>query len=68
MITVAAAIFFIFRFAQVMDEVPATMSGALRGQSDNGFPALESLGGMRDCAGSGGADPCLALSSADGSG
>jgi multidrug resistance protein, MATE family len=43
-ITVAAAIFFVFAFAQVMDGVQSTMTGALRGLSDTGFPALVSLG------------------------
>jgi MATE family multidrug resistance protein len=42
-ITVAAAIFFVFAFAQVMDGVQSTMTGALRGLSDTGFPALVSL-------------------------
>ncbi len=43
-ITIAAAIFFVFAFAQVMDGVQSTMTGALRGLSDTGFPALVSLG------------------------
>jgi MATE family multidrug resistance protein len=42
-IAVAAAIFFVFAFAQVMDGVQSTMTGALRGLSDTGFPALVSL-------------------------
>ena len=43
-ITIAAAIFFVFAFAQVMDGVQSTMTGALRGLSDTGFPAIVSLG------------------------
>jgi len=43
-ITIAAAIFFVFAFAQVMDGVQSTMTGALRGLSDTGFPAMVSLG------------------------
>jgi len=43
-ITIAAAIFFIFAFAQIMDGVQSTMTGALRGLSDTGFPAMVSLG------------------------
>ncbi len=43
-VTIAAAIFFVFAFAQVMDGVQSTMTGALRGLSDTGFPALVSLG------------------------
>ena len=42
-ITVAAAIFFVFAFSQVMDGVQSTMTGALRGLSDTGFPAVVSL-------------------------
>jgi multidrug resistance protein, MATE family len=42
-ITIAAAIFLVFAFAQVMDGVQTTMTGALRGLSDTGFPALVSL-------------------------
>jgi multidrug resistance protein, MATE family len=42
-ITVAATIFFVFAFSQVMDGVQSTMTGALRGLSDTGFPALVSL-------------------------
>ena len=42
-IAVAAAIFFVFAFAQVMDGVQSTMTGALRGLSDTGFPAVVSL-------------------------
>jgi MATE family multidrug resistance protein len=42
-ITVAAAIFFVFAFSQVMDGVQSTMTGALRGLSDTGFPALVSM-------------------------
>lgn len=42
-ITVAAAIFLVFAFSQVMDGVQSTMTGALRGLSDTGFPALVSL-------------------------
>lgn len=43
-IAVAATIFFVFAFAQVTDGVQSTMTGALRGLSDTGFPALVSLG------------------------
>ncbi len=43
-ISIAAAIFFVFAFAQVMDGVQSTMTGALRGLSDTGFAALVSLG------------------------
>ena len=43
-ITIAAAIFFVFAFAQMMDGVQSTMTGALRGLSDTGFPAMVSLG------------------------
>jgi MATE family multidrug resistance protein len=42
-ITVAAAIFFVFAFSQVMDGVQSTMTGALRGLSDTGFPAVISF-------------------------
>jgi multidrug resistance protein, MATE family len=42
-ITIAAAIFFVFAFSQVMDGVQSTMTGALRGLSDTGFPAMVSL-------------------------
>jgi MATE family multidrug resistance protein len=42
-ITIAATIFFIFAFSQVMDGVQSTMTGALRGLSDTGFPATVSL-------------------------
>jgi MATE family multidrug resistance protein len=42
-IAVAATIFFVFAFAQVMDGVQSTMTGALRGLSDTGFPAVVSL-------------------------
>jgi len=42
-IAVATAIFFVFAFAQVMDGVQSTMTGALRGLSDTGFPAMVSL-------------------------
>lgn len=42
-ISVAAAIFFVFAFSQVMDGVQSTMTGALRGLSDTGFPAVVSL-------------------------
>jgi multidrug resistance protein, MATE family len=42
-IRVAAAIFFVFAFSQVMDGVQSTMTGALRGLSDSGFPAVVSL-------------------------
>ncbi len=42
-ITVAAAIFFVFAFSQVMDGVQSTMTGALRGLSDTGFPAMVSM-------------------------
>ena len=41
-IAYAAAIFFVFAVAQVMDGVQSTMTGALRGLSDTGFPALVS--------------------------
>lgn len=43
-IAVAATIFFVFAFSQVMDGVQSTMTGALRGLSDTGFPAWVSLG------------------------
>lgn len=42
-VTVAASIFFVFAFSQVMDGVQSTMTGALRGLSDTGFPAVVSL-------------------------
>jgi len=42
-ITIAATIFFVFAFSQVMDGVQSTMTGALRGLSDTGFPAMVSL-------------------------
>lgn len=42
-VAVAAAIFFVFAFSQVMDGVQSTMTGALRGLSDTGFPAVVSL-------------------------
>ncbi|MCX7288853.1 MAG: MATE family efflux transporter [Rhodobacterales bacterium] len=42
-IAVAATIFFVFAFSQVMDGVQSTMTGALRGLSDTGFPAAVSL-------------------------
>jgi MATE family multidrug resistance protein len=42
-IAVAATIFLVFAFSQVMDGVQSTMTGALRGLSDTGFPALVSL-------------------------
>lgn len=42
-IAVAAAIFLVFAFSQVMDGVQSTMTGALRGLSDTGFPALVSM-------------------------
>jgi MATE family multidrug resistance protein len=42
-IAVAGAIFFVFAFSQVMDGVQSTMTGALRGLSDTGFPAVVSL-------------------------
>lgn len=42
-IAVAAALFFVFAFSQVMDGVQSTMTGALRGLSDTGFPAWLSL-------------------------
>jgi multidrug resistance protein, MATE family len=42
-IAVAATIFFVFAFSQVMDGVQSTMTGALRGLSDTGFPALVSM-------------------------
>ncbi|MCU0827902.1 MAG: MATE family efflux transporter [Tabrizicola sp.] len=42
-IEVAAAIFFVFAFSQVMDGIQSTMTGALRGLSDTGFPAVVSL-------------------------
>lgn len=41
-IAFAAAIFVVFAVAQVMDGVQSTMTGALRGLSDTGFPALVS--------------------------
>jgi multidrug resistance protein, MATE family len=42
-IAVAATIFFVFAFSQVMDGVQSTMTGALRGLSDTGFPAVVSM-------------------------
>jgi len=42
-INIAATIFFVFAFSQVMDGVQSTMTGALRGLSDTGFPATVSL-------------------------
>lgn len=42
-IAVAAAIFLVFACSQVMDGVQSTMTGALRGLSDTGFPAVISL-------------------------
>jgi MATE family multidrug resistance protein len=42
-IAIAAAIFFVFAFSQVMDGVQSTMTGALRGLSDSGFAAMVSL-------------------------
>ena len=39
----AAALFFVFAFSQVMDGVQSTMTGALRGLSDTGFPAWMSM-------------------------
>ncbi len=42
-ISLAGAIFFVFAFSQVMDGVQSTMTGALRGLSDTGFPAAVSL-------------------------
>jgi MATE family multidrug resistance protein len=42
-IAVAAAIFLVFAFSQVMDGVQSTMTGALRGLSDTSFPAVVSL-------------------------
>ena len=42
-ITVAASIFVVFAFSQVMDGVQSTVTGALRGLSDTGFPAKVSL-------------------------
>jgi MATE family multidrug resistance protein len=42
-ITIAATIFFVFAFSQVMDGVQSTMTGALRGLSDTGFPAAVSM-------------------------
>jgi multidrug resistance protein, MATE family len=42
-VAVAATIFFVFAFSQVMDGVQSTMTGALRGLSDTGFPAAVSL-------------------------
>jgi MATE family multidrug resistance protein len=42
-IAVAAALFFVFACSQVMDGVQSTMTGALRGLSDTGFPAWLSL-------------------------
>jgi MATE family multidrug resistance protein len=41
--TVAAGLFFVFAFSQVMDGLQSTMTGALRGLSDTGFPAWLSL-------------------------
>jgi multidrug resistance protein, MATE family len=42
-VAVAATIFFVFAFSQVMDGVQSTMTGALRGLSDTGFPAVVSM-------------------------
>lgn len=42
-VALAAALFFVFAFSQVMDGVQSTMTGALRGLSDTGFPAGVSL-------------------------
>ena len=42
-IIVATSIFVVFAFSQVMDGVQSTMTGALRGLSDTGFPAKVSL-------------------------
>ena len=42
-ITIAASIFVVFAFSQVMDGVQSTVTGALRGLSDTGFPAKVSL-------------------------
>jgi MATE family multidrug resistance protein len=42
-VAVAAGIFFVFAFSQVMDGVQSTMTGALRGLSDTGFPAWVSM-------------------------
>ena len=42
-VAVAGAIFFVFAFSQVMDGVQSTMTGALRGLSDTGFPAVVSM-------------------------
>jgi MATE family multidrug resistance protein len=42
-IAVAATIFFVFAFSQVMDGLQSTMTGALRGLSDTGFPAAVSM-------------------------
>jgi MATE family multidrug resistance protein len=42
-IAVAATIFFVFAFSQVMDGVQSTMTGALRGLSDTAFPAGVSM-------------------------
>ena len=42
-IAIAAAIFLVFACSQVMDGVQSTMTGALRGLSDTGFPAAISL-------------------------
>jgi MATE family multidrug resistance protein len=39
-IAVAATIFLVFAFSQVMDGVQSTMTGSLRGLSDTGFPAV----------------------------
>ncbi len=42
-IAIAATIFVVFAFSQVMDGVQSTMTGALRGLSDTGFPAVVSM-------------------------
>tara|TARA_B100001105_G_scaffold238250_1_gene215315 strand:+ start:1983 stop:3374 length:1392 start_codon:yes stop_codon:yes gene_type:complete len=42
-VAVAATLFFVFACSQVMDGVQSTMTGALRGLSDTGFPAWLSL-------------------------
>jgi MATE family multidrug resistance protein len=41
-IAVAASIFLVFAFSQVLDGIQTTMVGALRGLSDTGFPAMVS--------------------------
>jgi multidrug resistance protein, MATE family len=41
-ITVAAAVFLVFAFSQILDGIQTTMTGVLRGLSDAGFAAMVS--------------------------